>query len=122
VTRLGRGVLSGFVRVYIPELLRSGETSVGAWRERIAAFWLWDEDPGRLTRSRGLECIRIADTLNGDEFVFHPSEPDRLLALGRGDFRVHDAGHGLLAALDWALRSGKLTGRIRSRTFEPVPP
>ena len=122
VTRFGSGVLCGFLRVYTPGELRRGERSVGEWRARLEEFWLWDDDPDRLTRPRGLECVRVADTVNGDEFVFHPSEPDRVLVLGRADFRVYDAGRGLLAALDWALGSETLTGRIRSRTFEPIVP
>lgn len=122
VTRFGRGVLSGLVRVYTPGELRRGATSVEDWRARVEEFWLWNDDPDLLTMPRGLECVRVADTLNGDEFVFHPSEPDRVLALGRADFRVYEAGRGLLAALDWTLGSGKLTRRIRARTFEPNVP
>lgn len=117
LTTLGEGVLGGcFVRVYPPRRV-SGELE--EWRERIRAYWFWDAGRAVLSKQRALESVLIADTVGGDELVFHPQEPGRLLALPAESGKIFVAGSGLLEAVEWLCDSGKLARRFRERVFEP---
>ena len=115
---LGEGVLGGhFVRVYPPKRVIE---ELEAWRERIDQYWFWDQGATVLSRQRVLESIRIADTVNGDELIFHPAEPNRLLVLPIESEKIFVAGNSLLEAVEWCCSSGKLTRRFSERVFEPL--
>jgi len=76
--RFGEGLLAGYVRVYPPHQILKGDNNVNAWRERIDEYWFWDAGKDVLSKDRALECVIVADTMDGDELVAHPSDPDRL--------------------------------------------
>jgi hypothetical protein len=117
VTTLGKGVLGGsFVRVYPPwRVVRE----LPVWRDRVRKYWFWDKGRKLLPKERALECVIVADTVNGDELVFHPGRPDRLFVLPRHRETVFEAGANLLDAVEWMCASGKLTKRFPERAFEP---
>lgn len=118
VTTLGDGVLGGtFVRVYMPATIVN---QLDDWRKRIKEYWFWDEGAAVLTKKRAIESVIIADTLNGDEVLFHPEEPGRILVLPRYKERIFEAGPGLLEAVEWLCSSGKLTRRFKEREFQPT--
>ena len=119
ITRFGEGTLGVYVRVYPPHQMLTGDNNITEWRKRIDEYWFWDDGVDILPKAKALECIIVADTMDGDELVFHPSEPDRLYVLPRYDEMAYVAGEGLLAAIEWLLTSGKLTKKIKSRKFEP---
>ncbi len=117
ITTFGAGVLGGtYVRVYPPErIIREYRDLQRRWDE----YWFWDDGRDVLTKTEALECIIIADTLDGDEIIFHPSRPDRLLVLPRHSEMVYEAGTDLLSALDWLCSAGVLTEPFSEREFEP---
>ena len=119
ISRFGEGLLAGYVRVYPPHQILEGDNSVTQWRKRIGEYWFWDEGRDVLTKEKALECVIIADTLDGDELAAHPSEPDRLYVFPRNEEKIYVAGDGFLAALEWLLASGTITEPIEDRTFEP---
>jgi predicted DNA-binding WGR domain protein len=117
VTTLGEGILGGtFVRVYGPGTIAK---QLASWRKRIKQYWLWDQASAVLTKKRAVESIIIADTLQGDELLFHPEEPNRLLVLPRHKEKIFVAGSTLLEAVEWLCGSGKLTRRFPERDFQP---
>ncbi|QOV88382.1 SMI1/KNR4 family protein [Humisphaera borealis] len=117
VMRLGEGVLGGsFVRIYPPWRI---EKELPEWRRRINKYWFWAEGRELLPKERALECVLIGDTVNGDELVFHPSRPNRLLVLPRESEQIFDAGGDLLDAIEWMCTSGELVERFDERKFEP---
>src|SRR4051812_24044802 len=69
MTTLGDGLLSDYVRVYPPKQISK---ELKEWRKRIKQYWFWDELPVLLKKDRAIESIVIADTIEGDEVVFHP--------------------------------------------------
>ena len=119
ITRFGEGLLAGYVRVYPPYQILEGDNNVTEWRKRIDEYWFWDEGKEILTKQKALECVIIADTMDGDELVAHPSEPNRLYVLPRYEETIYLAGEGLLPAIEWLLTSGILTDPIDDRRFEP---
>lgn len=119
IARFGEGTLGVYVRVYPPYQILEGDNRVTEWRKRIDEYWFWDEGKDVLTKAKALECIIVADTMDGDEVVFHPAEPDRLYVLPRNEEGVYVTDGGLLPAVDWLLNSGTLTDPIDDRTFEP---
>jgi hypothetical protein len=120
VTRFGEGVLGGcYIRIYPPWRILNGSNNVKEWRERIGEYWLWDEDPETLDQEKALQCVIIGDTLDGDELVVHPNNPERVNVLPRHREEVLVAGDGLLPAIEWLCSSGTLTEAFAEREFEP---
>ncbi|MEM9348200.1 MAG: hypothetical protein AAGB26_16450 [Planctomycetota bacterium] len=116
VTRLGEGVLGGsLVRVYPPWRI---EKELDPWRQRIDKFWLWDQATEVLPKERALECVILGDTVNGDEFVFHPNRPQYIFVLPRNEEVIYEITGGLLTAVEWMCSSGKLCRRFKEREFE----
>jgi hypothetical protein len=116
VTRLGDGELSGFVRIYPPWRI---DKELPDWRLDINKYWFWQEEKDLLPRARAPECVYLGSTAQGDQLVFHPHRPERLFVLPRHEEKMFVAGADLLSAVDWMCSSGKLTRRIKDRTFEP---
>jgi hypothetical protein len=120
VTRFGEGVLGGYyVRVYPPNRILSGENNLREWRDRINEYWFWDDGKHLLTKPRALESVIIGDTLDGDELVVHPNNPERIYVLPRNSETIYVAGDGLLPALQWLCSAGTLTEPFEQREFEP---
>lgn len=115
LTTLGEGAL-GTVRVYPPARVAR---DLDKWRDRIDRYWFWEKGELTLSKPRALESIVIADTGGGDEVVFHPEEPDRLLVLPIDSENIFVAGADLLEAVEWICSSGKVTRRSQKRVFEP---
>jgi hypothetical protein len=116
VTTLGEGTLGHFIRVYPPWRVLA---ELDSWRDRIRQYWFWDAGSDVLTDEQAEESIIIADTLNGAELIFHPSQSNRLLVLPRDDEVICEAGANLIDAIDWLCGSGKLIERFEPREFEP---
>jgi hypothetical protein len=117
MTTLGVGLLSGFVRVYSPRQIRDGLLD---WRRRIARYWFWDESEDVLPKERAVECVIIADTINGDELVFHPQRPGTLFVMPIDGGAAVTIEGDLLAAVDWMCSSGELVEPIEEREFAPL--
>jgi hypothetical protein len=116
VTTLGEGALGNFIRVYPPWRVLA---ELDSWRDRIRQYWFWDAGSDVLTDEQAEESIIIADTLNGDELIFHPSRSNRLLVLPRDDEMIFEAGANMFDAINWLCGSGKLTERFEPCDFEP---
>lgn len=108
VTTLGEGVYGTQLRVYPPARI-IGE--LASWRERIERYWFWGDRP--LPQASALECVCIADTIGGDEIVFHPADPDALFLLPHEVERARSLGRGLATAIAKVVRA-------RNPTFEPL--
>ncbi len=110
---LGEGVLGGaYVRVYPP--WRVGR-ELHTWRDRIREYWFWDG----LAQERALACVVLGDTLDGDELIFHPEDPDDIWVLPRHSEQAVRVGRGLWEALEWLCSSGVLTEPFAARGLEP---
>jgi hypothetical protein len=120
VTRFGEGVLGGsYLRIYPPHRILSGPNNVLEWRRRIDEYWFWDDGRDVLTKEAALQSVIIGDTVDGDELVVHPGNPERILVLPRDSGEIHACGDGLPAAIEWLCSSGALTAAFDERNFEP---
>ncbi len=119
IGRFGEGELAGHIRVYPPYQILDGDNCLSEWRKRIDEYWLWDEGREVLPKAKALECVIVADTLEGDEVIFHPSDPDKLYVLPRDEEQVYVADGGMWGALEWLLGAGVLGEAIDERSFEP---
>jgi len=120
VTQFGEGVLGGsYVRIYPPRRILSGANNLAEWRSRIDQYWFWDGGSDVLTKEQALECIIIGDTLEGDELIVHPDNPERVYVLPRHSEDIYIAGNGLPAVIEWLCGSGTLTEPFVERNFEP---
>jgi hypothetical protein len=116
MTTLGAGVLCDLVRIYpIPDLLVIIVEHRAWWRE--ADFW--DEGRDVLPREAVLESVVVADTLNGDQAIFHPSHPAGLYLLPRHEERIYRIGARFEDALEWLCTSGVVSEPQSSFYFEP---
>jgi hypothetical protein len=116
VTRIGEGIMGGFIRMYPPWRI---EADLNEWRRRINKYWFWDAGEKLLPKDRALESIIIGDTVNGDELAFHPMRPNQVFVLPRHDEMIFDAGKDILSAIDWICSSGKIVEPFKMRDFEP---
>jgi len=120
VTTFGDGVLGGsYIRIYSPAQVAEGDNNVHEWRKRVSEYWFWDAGKKTLSKDKAVAGIICGDTVDGDELIFHPSEPDRIYVLPRYSEDIHVAGDGLLDAIDWLCSSGQLTEPFTEREFIP---
>lgn len=109
--QLGEGILGGtYVRVYSPWRIRN---ELQSWRDRVREYWFWQG----MTKDRALECILVGDTVDGDELIFHPSDPNDIWVLPRHSEQAMRSGRGLWQALEWLCSSGALTEPFAERQF-----
>jgi hypothetical protein len=116
VTWFGEGSYCGFVRVCLPGRIVADYRA--EFQQRWGEYFFWDAGRDVMPRDHVLESVIVADTWDGDELIFHPGDPDRLVVLPRHDDRIFEAGDGLEAALRWLCDSGELTAPIGSKWFE----
>ncbi|NOU05674.1 MAG: SMI1/KNR4 family protein [Hyphomicrobiaceae bacterium] len=117
IIRFGEGVLGGsFIRIYPPQRI---VCDLVEWRARIEEYWFWDQGAAVLAKEQALECIVFADTINGDEIVFHPNAPDEIFVLPRDSGGIFAIGPGVPSAIEWCCSSGILTERFDELVFEP---
>jgi hypothetical protein len=105
MTQLGDGNYCGYVYVLTPSYVEEPAKkwkSLDATRSNLG----WHED--LLTPELVLQCIEIAHTLDGDEIVFHPSEPNKIYILPHYDHEIYLAGSTLKEALDWIFTANTL--------------
>lgn len=120
VCRFGEGILGGsYVRIYPPRRILDGENNCAEWRERVNEYWFWDDGADVLSKQTALQCVIIGDTFDGDELVFHPSDPDRVFILPRYAEVIHAVDGGLEPAIEWLCGAGILTEAFHERDFEP---
>ena len=99
ITRFGEGTLGVYIRVYPPYQILDGDNRITEWQKRIDEFWFWDEGADILPKAKALECVIVADTVDGDEVIYHPSDPDRLYVLPRNEEAVYVTDGHLRARL-----------------------
>lgn len=116
VTTLGEGRLGTFVRVYPPWRINM---ELAEWRSRIRQYWNWNGGKDVLPQDRAVECVIVADSMDGDELIFHPGRPNRLFVLPRHSSKIFEAGADFNSAIEWMLTSGKLNKPISDRDFVP---
>jgi hypothetical protein len=116
VTRFGDGSVTNWVRVYPPGRVAEEHADHRARREE---YYFWDDGADVLTREQVAASVVLADTLNGDEVVYHPKSPSGLFVLPRDDGMIYRVGSSLAEAIDWLCRSGVLTAALSIKTFEP---
>lgn len=115
-TTLGEGVLSALVRVYPPWQVVNG---LKDWRRRIRDYWFWGDSEQPIDQEQAQEFVVFADTMNGDEIIFHPDEPSRIFMLPHEDENVYEVGATLSEALTWACTSGVLCSPVSELVFSP---
>jgi len=121
VTKFGEGVLGGsYIRIYPPHrILGRTSNNLLRWRQRISEYWFWDLGRDVLTKQEALQSVKIGDTLDGDELIVHPSNPERVFVLPRNRHEIYVAGDGLPEAIEWLCSSGTVTEAFDERNFEP---
>jgi hypothetical protein len=112
VSAHGPGTLAGKVRVYGPRAILAARAK---WHARLAQHWFWGQGD-LVTQTDAASATRVADTIDGDELVFHPRAPDTLVLLPRESSEVVLVSKsGLLPALT------RLLGRVPARlSLEPL--
>jgi len=116
VTQLGEGTLNTFLRVLPPWRVLA---DLDEHRGLMAGFWFWESDKVAFGQDEAMESVAIADTLDGDVIVFHPSDPGHLIILPRDDEQLYARGPDLLETINWVCSGRVLRSFGPSRYFEP---
>ena len=82
ITTFGPGEMNFHVGAFSPRTILK---ILPETRERLSEYWFWREDPASLTQRRAVECIPFFDSCDGDDILFHPSEPNRWFILLHGE-------------------------------------
>lgn len=114
VTTLGTGMIGGILRVFPPDAL---EDEQQLYREVTQEAWFFDEPDEPLTMEYALESIAVADSIDGDQVIFHPGT-GRLHVLPRHDERTYSVGSDLRDVVAWFQDSGVLMHPHPFRYFE----
>ncbi|WP_020391371.1 SMI1/KNR4 family protein [Kribbella catacumbae] len=114
MTTLGDGEISGILRVFSPAKL---EAEQELFRELTQDVWFFNEPDETLTKDYALESIAIADSIDGDQVIFHPGT-GRLHVLPRHDEHTYSVGTDLWDVVAWFQESGVLTRPHPFRYFE----
>ena len=115
VTTLGEGSYCDAIRIYAPQRIVKDNDE---FRARLKEYFFWDEGANVLSKERVVESICIADTVNGDELIFHPENPAKLYVLPHEAEVIYPAGSTFDEALDWMLNCGELVDQPASRYFD----
>lgn len=115
VTMLGKGTYCNYVQVYMPgEILACYQQKQEEW----GANFGWPAGEKVLNRRQVVESIILADTVDGDDLIFHPKIRDRLFVLSRTDAMIYDVGADLEEALSWLYEAGVLTPHSNFKYFQ----
>lgn len=90
-------------------------------------YYFWELGEEVLSKQKAVESIKIADTIDGDVMIFHPSNSAELFILPRHDDMLYRIGNTLYEALDWlSVYRGSDTGSVgethERRYFVPYNP
>jgi hypothetical protein len=114
--RYGEGVICKYLRIYTPlQILQEYKQ----FQARVASCYFWSEGAKIASQEQVCQSIPIADTLDGDELIFHPSSPDKLWVLPRYEGRIYQVEKHLANAIHWILSGGVLTNPFWIATFHP---
>jgi hypothetical protein len=105
VTTLGLGILKDAVRIYMPNRI---SRELNEFQQRWDEYWFCDKGRDILSKEKAMESIIIADTIIGDELVFHPLQPNKLYILPHNSDQIFEPGSNLDEAIEWILHSGVL--------------
>lgn len=125
VTTLGSGLYCGYIQVKMPNIILAENKEN---QEFLEEYYFWEMGDEILSKERAIESIKIADTLDNDVIIFHPSKIDELFVLPRHDDMLHNIGSSLYEAIDWLCvyrhnpRSGSVGETHQKRYFIPDNP
>lgn len=114
MTTLGDGVIGGVLRVFSPRALGDEQQS---FRELTQEHWFFEEPDEALTRDYALDSIMVADSIDGDQVIFHPGT-GRLHVLPRHDEHTYAVGGDVWDVVAWFQDSGVLWRPHSFRYFE----
>ena len=98
VTTLGRGQYCSYIRVDMPSEIMA---EYAEYQRLLDEYYFWELGEGELSKAKAIESIKIADTVDGDVIIFHPSKSDELFVLPRNDDMLYRIGNNLYEAIDW---------------------
>lgn len=97
---------------------------LAAWRRRIDTYWFWaparDLEGRQFGSDEAYESLVIADTLSGDELIFHPQRPGELFVLPRNGDGVVPLAGTFTQAIAWMTECGDLGLRTKLRWATPL--
>ena len=105
VLKYGASEIAYIIRLYAPnDILDQYED----FRERWEGHFHWGDSKSALTEDELLECFPIADTHNGDEFIFKTGNKSGIYCLPQDDDRIYYVGKDLQDVINFTMLSGNL--------------
>jgi hypothetical protein len=105
VLKYGAAEIVSMIRVYAPDDILENYQD---FRDRWDGCYHWGDKKSMLSDDELQECIPIADTNSGDEFIVKIGDKSGIYVLPRDDDIVYYVGQDLSDIIDFALNSGKL--------------
>jgi hypothetical protein len=105
VMKYGHSEIGGMICVFAPNDILE---RLDEFRERWEEYFLWDNDDSALSEEEMRECFPLAETINGDQFVFKTKEKSGIYYLPRDKYTIFPVGKDLQDIVNFAMLSGKL--------------
>lgn len=120
VTTFGEGTYADHLRVYPPAWeVREYRTSQAGWRDLQGEEEAMLDAAYGYTMSRFLASIIVMDTVDGDEFVFHPDDPENIFIYRHETAEMYQVGGTLGEAMEWVMEAGELFDPARTGVLSP---
>ena len=116
MTTLGDGTFCDDLRVFAPTELASQQAFLRALVEKA---WFFNDPDEELTPAYALASTAFAESLQGDQVIFHP-ETGRIHVLPRDEDRTYLVGRDLVGVVAWWLDSGVMLRPRPFRFFESL--
>ncbi len=112
ITRFGEGLYCDFFRILSPkETLERALEVRRWWQER----WFFESPESLLTQEQAVSGFMIASSIDGDQIVFYPPQPEKLYILPRHSRDIQIIRADFSDLHTW----GTDDGSTHLRTFEP---
>jgi hypothetical protein len=105
VLKYGAAEIVSMIRVYAPDDILEQYQN---FRDRWDGCYHWGDKSSALTDDELQECYPIADTWNGDEFIFKSGDKRGIYVLPRDEDIVYYVGQDLSDVINFAMLSEKL--------------
>jgi hypothetical protein len=113
ITKLGIGEYCGLIRIYEPaKILQDYKEAQKRWKE----YYFWDRGETVLPKEKVLQSIVFGDSIDSDEIIYFPEQPNRLFVLPRQDNTIYWIEGCFANLMDWQSEDGA----VRERSPEEI--
>ena len=87
----------------------------------LGVYGFWKDPKSALSQSQVNECLWLGWDINGNEYGFQRSEPDRIYWFPRHEDRIREAGRSIEETIRWVFKSDFVWNPLQGDELQAVP-